>query len=193
MMPSHEERLLEPLQLRALAHPQRVQLLRLLREEGPSTATHLAQRLGVNSGLTSYHLRQLALYGFVEEDPDCGTARERWWRPTFHAHRIDPAYFLHDPELRGVLDAYLQEALTTQLRQAARWLAEQGTWEPAWVSAATFSDRLLRLTPEKLSALVDELDKVISQYEGEDPDGEQVVVVLQAFPRCPRAGTDKES
>src|ERR1017187_6997440 len=141
MVATGDEHLLEPSQLRALVHPHRVQLLRILREEGPSTATQLAQRLGVSSGLASYHLRQLASSGFLEEDPGYGTARERWWRPTFHAHRIDPTYFQRDPELAGVLDSYLQEALTTQLRQAARWLAEQSAWEPAWVSAATFSER----------------------------------------------------
>src|SRR3712207_9501706 len=55
-------------------------LLGLLRSEGPSTASKLGQRLGESSGSTSYHLRQLAALGFVEEVPGQGTARERWWR-----------------------------------------------------------------------------------------------------------------
>src|SRR5215212_10817955 len=66
--------------LRALAHPVRVQLVGLLRRFGPSTATRLAERLGVNSGTASYHLRQLGAAGFVEEDTGRGNARERWWR-----------------------------------------------------------------------------------------------------------------
>ncbi|GAA4965961.1 hypothetical protein GCM10023238_37070 [Streptomyces heliomycini] len=66
--------------LRALAHPVRVQLVGLLRKYGPSTATRLAERLGVNSGTASYHLRQLGAAGFVEEDTERGNARERWWR-----------------------------------------------------------------------------------------------------------------
>lgn len=41
--------------LRALAHPVRVQLVGLLRKYGPSTATRLAERLGVSSGTASYH------------------------------------------------------------------------------------------------------------------------------------------
>ncbi|MBG7702409.1 helix-turn-helix transcriptional regulator [Streptomyces sp. MC1] len=46
--------------LRSLAHPVRVQLLGLLRTHGPATATQLPDRLGLNSGATSYHLRRLA-------------------------------------------------------------------------------------------------------------------------------------
>jgi predicted transcriptional regulator len=54
--------------LRGLAHPIRVKLLGALRLDGPSTATRLASRLGLSSAATSYHLRQLAAYGFVVED-----------------------------------------------------------------------------------------------------------------------------
>src|SRR5262245_28458635 len=57
--PEHEV-LLNERSLRALAHPVRVKLLGLLRIEGPATATGLAEKLGLNSGATSYHLRQLA-------------------------------------------------------------------------------------------------------------------------------------
>jgi DNA-binding transcriptional ArsR family regulator len=47
-------------QLKALSHPVRVQMLGILRIDGPATATMLASRLGLNTGATSYHLRQLA-------------------------------------------------------------------------------------------------------------------------------------
>src|SRR6478609_3560973 len=54
-----------PQMLRALAHPTRLTMLGMLRIDGPATATSLATRLGINTGQTSYHLRQLAHYGFV--------------------------------------------------------------------------------------------------------------------------------
>ena len=57
-----------PAALKALAHPVRLRMLGLLRIEGPATATTLATRLGLNTGATSYHLRQLAQHGFVVED-----------------------------------------------------------------------------------------------------------------------------
>ena len=66
--------------LRALSHPLRIRLLGQLRLNGPATASQLGRVVGESSGSTSYHLRQLAAYGFVEEVEDQGTARERWWR-----------------------------------------------------------------------------------------------------------------
>jgi DNA-binding transcriptional ArsR family regulator len=48
----------DPTALRALSHPVRLRMLGLLRSEGPSTASRLAERLGLNSGATSYHLRK---------------------------------------------------------------------------------------------------------------------------------------
>src|SRR4051812_34521811 len=66
--------------LRALAHPLRNRLLGQLRVNGPATASRLGRAIGESSGSTSYHLRQLAAYGFVEEVEGRGTARERWWR-----------------------------------------------------------------------------------------------------------------
>ena len=66
--------------LRGLAHPLRVQICDRLGMYGPATATQLAEMLGESSGATSYHLRQLEKYGFVEEDTTRGSGRERFWR-----------------------------------------------------------------------------------------------------------------
>jgi DNA-binding transcriptional ArsR family regulator len=66
--------------LRGLAHPLRARMVGLLRTEGPATATSLAARVGESSGTTSWHLRQLADAGLVEEDSHRGNRRERWWR-----------------------------------------------------------------------------------------------------------------
>jgi DNA-binding MarR family transcriptional regulator len=68
-----------PHRLRGLAHTQRLRILKVLRADGPSTATKLAERLGTNSGALSYHLRQLARHGFINEEPSLGNRRERWW------------------------------------------------------------------------------------------------------------------
>src|SRR5689334_18050094 len=65
--------------LKALAHPVRLRMLGMLRIDGPATATPLAARLGLNSGATSYHLRQLAQYGFIEDAP-ATSRRDRWWK-----------------------------------------------------------------------------------------------------------------
>jgi DNA-binding transcriptional ArsR family regulator len=68
-------------QLRALAHPLRLQLLEVLHNEGPATATRLARQLGESSGATSYHLRALHRAGMVEE-AEQRNGRERWWQRT---------------------------------------------------------------------------------------------------------------
>ena len=66
-------------ELRALAHPLRLQLLQVLHAEGPATASQLARRLGESSGATSYHLRALHRAGMVEE-AEQRNGRERWWQ-----------------------------------------------------------------------------------------------------------------
>ena len=74
-------RLTDPRALRAYAHPVRMKLVGLLRTQGPLTATRAAELLGESSGTCSFHLRQLAKYGLVEEAGG-GTGREKPWRAT---------------------------------------------------------------------------------------------------------------
>src|SRR5690606_22078525 len=96
--------------LRGLAHPLRMQLLNALRRGGPATASQLAERLGESSGATSYHLRQLAAHGFVEDAPEHGRGRERWWRAAHEGVRFDDALVRDgDPEIRGAADLFLHE------------------------------------------------------------------------------------
>ena len=59
--------------LKALAHPRRQAIMQRLSVHGPATSTTLARDLGWNTGATSYHLRELAKYGLVEELPDVRT------------------------------------------------------------------------------------------------------------------------
>jgi AcrR family transcriptional regulator len=66
-----------------LRHPLRQRLLRMLQTSGPSTATKLATATGESSGLTSYHLRQLAAAGLITEADQDG--RQRWWQAAEHA------------------------------------------------------------------------------------------------------------
>jgi len=75
-----QDHLLTPKTLRGLVHPIRLRLLDLLQADGPATATGLGKRISESSGVTSYHLRVLAEHGFVVEDTERGTGRDRWWR-----------------------------------------------------------------------------------------------------------------
>ncbi|MGV9418287.1 ArsR/SmtB family transcription factor [Streptomyces sp. NPDC003674] len=174
--------------LRALAHPVRVQLLGLLRKYGPSTATRLAERLGVNSGTASYHLRQLGAAGFVEEDTERGNARERWWRSLHRMTELkDPELAEQEPE--AVL-AYLQSVTAAYTLRTQRAVNELHTMPRAWRDTFDMSDWALRLTPEEATALRQELRDVVARYRRDAseaavtaPEGaERVAVITHLLP-----------
>lgn len=73
-------RISDPKAIRALAHPLRLDLLELLTAAGPATAAHCGRVLGVSQAGCSFHLRQLAKYGFVEDAGPGRDRRERAWR-----------------------------------------------------------------------------------------------------------------
>jgi predicted ArsR family transcriptional regulator len=71
--------LTDPKTLRALTHPVRLALLEALTLEGPLTATAAGEIIGESPTTCSFHFRQLAKYGFVEEAGH-GPGRQRPWR-----------------------------------------------------------------------------------------------------------------
>jgi len=78
-MTENRRTITDPRTLRALSHPVRLALLDALRHEGPLTATRAGAIIGETPTTCSFHLRQLAHYGFVEEAGG-GTGRARPWR-----------------------------------------------------------------------------------------------------------------
>jgi DNA-binding MarR family transcriptional regulator len=72
----------DPRALRALAHPLRLDLVEVLGVLGQATAAECARRLDTSQASCSFHLRQLAKYGFVEEAQPSEDSRERPWRLT---------------------------------------------------------------------------------------------------------------
>lgn len=174
--------------LRALAHPVRVQLVGLLREYGPSTATRLAERLGVNSGTASYHLRQLGAAGFVEEDTERGNARERWWRSLHQMTELnDPELAEREPEAAL---SYLQSVAANYTLRTQRAVNELQTMPRVWRDLFGMSDWALRLTPEETAALREELRAVVARYRRDTPEAavtapegaERVAVVTHLLP-----------
>jgi predicted ArsR family transcriptional regulator len=102
----------------------------LLRKHGPSTATRLAERLGVNSGTASYHLRRLGAAGFVEEDVERGNARERWWRSVHRITRLTGEE-LAEREPEAVL-AYMQSVAALYNMRTQQALNEMQTMSREW-------------------------------------------------------------
>lgn len=71
----------DPRILRAIAHPARNRILAELHAAGPLRAADIARVLGMPANQASFHLRQLAKYGLVEEAPDqARDRRDRVWR-----------------------------------------------------------------------------------------------------------------
>lgn len=186
--PDPKVRAIDARSLRGLAHPLRMRLLGSLREFGPATASALADRLGESSGATSYHLRQLATYGFVEDDPSLGKGRERWWRAV-HAGTSFDHDFMHDPdpEIRGAMGVVLHEVATSHTQELNTWLGTMHEWSQEWYAASDLSDFKLRLTPELSRELADKVHALVNSYRGrvpEDTEGSAVVRThLHVFPR----------
>jgi DNA-binding transcriptional ArsR family regulator len=176
-------------QLRTMAHPIRARLLATLRGDGPATATMLARALDTNTGATSYHLRQLADVGLVEEEPGRATGRERWWRAAHDMSSWQPADFDHDPDAAAAADWFQRFGLRLLAEGADRWLAGRHEYSPAWREAAGFSDYLLRLTPARLRALFAEINDVVERHriesepERDADDAEDVLLAMSGFPR----------
>lgn len=165
-MPENSIALTDPRALRAYAHPVRMQLVGLLRREGPLTASQAGRLLGESSGTTSFHLRQLARYGLVEPAGG-GRGREKPWRAT--------AMFTHLPDVTTPDTA---EATTAVFSAVARryfegmldWV-QRAPSEPAeWQRAAPFSDYMLYLTVDELAQLVAQVDQLLMHYAGRVAD-----------------------
>ncbi len=182
-----------PTMLKALTHPVRLRMLGLLRAEGPATATQLAARLGLNTGATSYHLRQLAQHGFVVDDAERGNGRDRWWRAAHQSTRTsrpDPS----DQEAAETHDAYTQVVAMVLTEQLQRAVEERPLLPEEWRRACTVSDWGVRLTARRARALLEALVAVIEDLDEDDAEDDGVadfVVQLCAFPRPGRLGGEE--
>jgi DNA-binding transcriptional ArsR family regulator len=188
MADSHRSvtKLTDPRALRALAHPLRISLVGLLRREGPMTATRAGELLGESSGSCSFHLRQLAKYGLVEEAGG-GRGRERPWRATaMFTNWPDVAVEPDQQAASGLLYSVLAERYFEQLM---RWLERKPDEPQEWQRAAQFGDTMLYLTADELLGLAEKEQALLEPYldrltdPGARPPGARTVSYLHlAFP-----------
>ena len=181
---SHTVVHLDANQMRVLAHPLRMRLLGALRLDGPATATALAARLGTNSGKTSYHLRQLAEVGLVEEDAERGNARDRWWRAAHGGTSWNAVDFLEDPDASVAADWMTGHVARVHARWIGEFIDARGTWSREWLKATTMSDYHLTLTPQRLEQLGNELNELVERYRDDEvaAGAEPVTVIIHSFP-----------
>jgi DNA-binding MarR family transcriptional regulator len=190
----HRLRLLDdPVVIRALAHPLRLDLQALIGRAGQITAADAARELGISHGLASHHLRQLAKYGFVEQVRGKDN-RERPWRLTHTSTSWRDA--IATPEgaaAAAVFEEVLAERAVVNLRD---WLRRRGDWPAEWQQHTGVSTSTIYLTLPELAELdaafnavirpyveARPLDDVASRPEGSVPvDIAQIVVIPQAAP-----------
>jgi DNA-binding transcriptional ArsR family regulator len=177
--------------LKALAHPMRVRILQILELRKRASVTSLAEELGETTGATSYHLRQLARHGFVEEfqDPDEAAGkrvgrRQRWWRMAVDQIHMTGFEFLANEETREAAGFLLREYQAERGRRLANWFATATRWPESWQRASSDMDGRLELNATQTRALADELAAVIAKYHDLQPGrGARVVEVQYAvFP-----------
>ncbi|HEX7744213.1 MAG TPA: winged helix-turn-helix domain-containing protein [Micromonosporaceae bacterium] len=146
--------------LRALSHPVRLALLEAL-ATGPLTATQAGELIDETPTTCSFHLRQLARYGFVEEAGG-GRGRSRPWRLTRQgwsapARPDDPDYTRASQALdRVLLDRYAQ-----RLRS---FVDAAPTYPREWYEAATGTQNVYHITAAELSELTAAQRELAEQF-----------------------------
>jgi DNA-binding transcriptional ArsR family regulator len=176
--------------LAALAHPFRARIMDALKVDGPSTASALAQRTGQAVGSASHHLKVLAEAGLVVEAPELAKdRRERWWRLAARGTRWSRQEFAEDTA--AVAAAHAAEALAFQ-RQVDRtreWMSNAES-DPVWDDASFATQQWLRVSPDELHQVAEELIEVLLRWSDRTPpdDGvqrEPVFVFARGFPTQP--------
>lgn len=176
-------------QLKALSHPVRMRILGLLRTLGPATASQVARHLGLNSGATSYHLRQLAEHGFVEEAPELGNKRERWWQASTQmtSVRVDEST---GDEGRDAEDAFHHLAVTSAVGRMQAASARRGGEDDAWRRVTSVSDLQVPVTATQAHEIQSRFEALIWQVLDEHPptpgpvaEGQRrYAVIVSSFP-----------
>jgi hypothetical protein len=189
---SEPRELTDPTTLRALTHPVRLALLEVLTLEGPLTATAAGELIGESSTTCSFHFRQLAKYGFVEEAGH-GPGRQRPWKlvhigMSFSDVNDDPEMTIAAKSLEKMMIdrafARLQNFYNTRSHYPKQWQENSGSYE-----------NILHITVEELKEVERECASIFLRFRDRlaDPqlrphDSLPVEVLLFGFPmRLPEA------
>ncbi|WP_308493891.1 helix-turn-helix domain-containing protein [Microbacterium terrisoli] len=175
----------DPQALRALAHPLRLDLIELLGTAGALTAAESARRLGSTQASCSYHLRQLAKYGYVEKAPVSEDGRENPWRLT----EVRQSWSGASPAAGELERVFIQR----EADKVIAWQGERAGQPSAWREAAFVTGASLPLTSAELDDVREHLAAVLEPYIARltdttrRPEGSRFVRVLLAGTPAPTA------
>ncbi len=166
--------------MRALAHPARMAIWQHLGLDGPATATECAAIAGLSPSACSYHLRTLARYGVIEEDPaHSADGRERPWRVKIVAFNVPSG--AGTPALRDAARLLSESALASaeELRESYR--DRESEYPADWQEAFGTNYDVLHVTPEELNTLRRRLIELFGEYRrlsrDERPPGARRVAI----------------
>ncbi|HET6214809.1 MAG TPA: helix-turn-helix domain-containing protein [Micromonosporaceae bacterium] len=191
----------DPRALRAFAHPVRLRLMEELLTTGPATASELAERVGESAANCSWHLRQLARYGFVEEAGG-GAGRQRPWRLVVQTHSWGSGD--ETPELAVAADAASEMLLEREVAALRTWRAVRRVAPPEWRAGAFVAQSQAYLTADELAAIHREVEALLLRYlprlsdpESRPPGAHLVRLVAwgapaQPFPTDPQPTSDPQ-
>jgi DNA-binding transcriptional ArsR family regulator len=179
--------------LKAMAHPLRMRILQLLELRERASVTSLAEELGESTAAISYHLRQLARHGFVEDfQPDdldevgrqTPGRRQRWWRMAVDQIHMTGFEFLQDEDTREAAGFITRELQSDRNRRMTHWLVTATQWPTEWQRASTDLDGHLDLSPKQARALADDLAALVDRYRKLRPGkgARRVEVQYAVFP-----------
>jgi DNA-binding transcriptional ArsR family regulator len=172
--------------LRAMAHPVRLALLEALADAPALTATEAGEIVGESPANTSFHLRQLAKYGFVEE-AEGATGRRRPWRIKQLGMRFSDVQ--DDPEAARAARALSRTMRDRYLARAEIALEESRTLPEEWRLATGLSQMRLYLSAQELADLQAEFVGIMLDRYGERrterPPGTERVEILTIGYRVP--------
>jgi DNA-binding transcriptional ArsR family regulator len=161
-LPDLEPRkLTDPRAMRAVAHPVRIAILEVLGTEGPLTATQAGELIGESPTTCSFHLRQLAKYGFIEEV--AGVAgRKRPWRLVNTGMSYSDVS--DDTETRlaaNALSRVLHDFYLDRLKEGLELRRDIST---EWQKTTGASEFLLYVTPDELRQLDESMTALARQF-----------------------------
>lgn len=172
-------------EMKALAHPLRQRLLYHLAFAGPATSTSVAAAFHVSRGLASYHLRQLARHGLVQESKERAKGRERWWRLVpLDMRGLKKADAVRS-DARVHAEAVGQLGLERDRDLVRRYLANRQRFRE-WESATMFSSSAARLTKQEMARFTEDYVRLLKRYwrppERQPKDARPIAVLFYAFP-----------
>lgn len=161
------QELSDPQRMRALTHPLRLALIELLWREGSINATQAAAELGESQASCSFHLRQLAKFGFVQE-LEGAHGRARPWRLSRRGMRVAN---VHDDPDAEIAWAALERLLRDRQMQRYRvWLERRSTFSREWREAAYHTHSVAWLTPGELALVAEQVTELIVGLFGDRKD-----------------------